>query len=224
MAELKLAIFDVDGTLIDSLAHIKWAMNVAFEAQGVAKPAEQDIRGIIGLSLPVAMARLAPDLDEPARTDLVRAYGEAFKTQAEAKPDVSFFDGALDVLNDLARRDEVLLGVATGKSRRGMDRILNNYQLGKLFQTVQVADDHPSKPHPSMIEAALSETGVEAENAVIIGDTSFDMEMGRLAGISTIGVRWGYHEDAALAPFADHMIDGFGDLDAVLETVWQGAQ
>lgn len=221
MAELRLVIFDVDGTLVDSLAHIKWAMSVAFETCDLPQPVEAAVRGIIGLSLPVAMDRLHPGLSDTALKALVTAYGESFRSQAEARPETSFFPGALQELQRLSQVEEVLLGVATGKSRRGMDRILSTHKLGPLFQTVQVADDHPSKPHPSMIETCLRDTGVEARNAIIIGDTTFDLEMGRAAGVGTIGVDWGYHETGSLRPFADQIVESFDALPGALENVWE---
>lgn len=216
---LSLILFDVDGTLIDSFAHIRWAMGVAFETCALAPPDGEAIRGIIGLSLPQAMLRLQPDLTETGIGALITAYAEAFRSQAEARPEVSFFPGALETLKDLSNHDTTLLGVATGKSRRGMERIMRTYDLGQTFQTVQVADDHPSKPHPSMIETALSETGVELERAVMIGDTTFDMEMGRAAGVKTIAVSWGYHPVADLMPHADACIDSFNELNAIIATL-----
>ena len=111
------------------------------------------------------------------------------------------------------------LGIATGKSRRGLDHVLAAHGLAPMFATTQVADDHPSKPHPSMIRAALAETGADPAQSVMIGDTSFDMDMGRAAGVRTIGVSWGYHPRAALAG-ADAVIDGFDALEAALDQLW----
>ncbi|PTX57194.1 phosphoglycolate phosphatase [Litoreibacter ponti] len=221
MGELKLVIFDVDGTLVDSLANIKWAMAVAFEACDLPQPDPDAVRGIIGLSLPVAMARLAPGASDAAQRALVLAYSEAFRSEAEARPETTFFPGALQAVQQLAEQDEVLLGIATGKSRRGMDRILRTYRLERLFQTVQVADNHPSKPHPSMIETCLADTGTEPHQAVILGDTTFDLEMGRSAGIGTIGVAWGYHDTASLRPHADMIIDDYAALDGALQQMWE---
>lgn len=119
----------------------------------------------------------------------------------------------------------MLLGVATGKSRRGLSHVLALHGLSNWFDTIQVADDHPSKPHPAMIEAALWETGVEARDAVIIGDTSFDMEMGRAAGIGRLGVAWGYHRtedlEAAGAELLAHSFDEVPDkLTALMERAY----
>lgn len=221
MAELRLVIFDVDGTLVDSLSHIRWAMSVAFEACDLPQPDAGAVRSIVGLSLPVAMDRLHPGLSDAGMKALVAAYGESFRAQAEARPETSFFPGALQTLSALAARSDTALAIATGKSRRGMDRILSTYKLGPLFQTVQVADDHPSKPHPSMVERCLRDTGVAARNAVIVGDTTYDLEMGRAAGVGTIGVRWGYHDPAALVPLADRMIADFDGLDGALQQMWE---
>lgn len=223
MGALKLVIFDVDGTLVDSLAHIKWAMSVAFETCDLPQPEESAVRGIIGLSLPVAMDRLHPGLSDAGLQALVTAYGESFRSRAEARPDASFFPGALQTLQALSGQDDTLLAIATGKSRRGMDRILTTYKLGSLFQSVQVADDHPSKPHPSMIEQCMRDTGVEPHQAVIIGDTTYDLEMGRAAGVGTIGVEWGYHDTEALRPLADHIIADFGALSGALGQLWERA-
>ena len=217
MAELKLVIFDVDGTLVDSLANIKWAMGVAFEACDLTPPAAEDVRRIVGLSLPQAMARLSPGASDTECKALVTAYSEAFASKAEARPETNFFSGALECLRCLNEQDETLLAIATGKSRRGMNRILNTCKLGNLFQSVQVADDHPSKPNPSMIHSALADTGVDPERAVMIGDTTFDMDMGRAGGVRTIGVSWGYHTPAELEPRADAMISDFEALPASIE-------
>lgn len=222
MAELKLALFDVDGTLIDSLAHIKSSMDMAFGNVGVTPPTTDAIREGIGLSLPILMRMLAPQASEAQLDALSDEYKNAFARQreisgAEAQP---FYPGALKTLKQLHGHDEILLGIATGKSMRGLSHIIQAHSLEGYFQTLQTADAHPSKPHPSMVEAALAETGVEAEDAVMIGDTSFDLEMGRAAGVTTIGVRWGFHPSDRLKPLADHMIGGFDELVPLLNSKW----
>ncbi|MEL6466822.1 MAG: HAD-IA family hydrolase [Pseudomonadota bacterium] len=217
---MRLVIFDVDGTLVDSFARIRWAMATAFAACDLPIPDGEAIRGIIGLSLPVAISRLAPSVGETGLRALVEAYSESFRSRSAACPDTSFFPGALQALTRLNAQDDVLLAIATGKSRRGMSRILSTYKLAPLFQSVQVADDHPSKPHPSMVERCLRDTGVASDQAVMVGDTCFDLEMGRAAGVGTIGVSWGYHETHMLAPFADHLISDFDALDTALLQLW----
>jgi phosphoglycolate phosphatase len=124
-----------------------------------------------------------------------------------------------DVLNALRSQDWTLLGVATGKSKRGLDKLIEGHSLNGYFVTQQVADFHPSKPHPSMVLAALSDTGVDPDDAVIIGDTAFDIEMGRAAGIRTIGVNWGYHSVDRLAA-AHRTVDHPTELlEAIDETL-----
>lgn len=197
---LKLVIFDVDGTLVDSQGDILAAMGAAFRAEGLVPPGRTEVLGIVGLSLPQAMERLVPGLGAVQRTRLVEAYKSAYSELvttggAAASP---LYPGIPDLLDRLAARDDLLLGVATGKSRRGLTRLLEAHGLERRFVTTQVADDHPSKPHPAMLFACLDETGVEAEQAVMIGDTSYDMDMAEAAGIAGIGVSWGYHPASAL--------------------------
>ncbi len=223
----KLVIFDVDGTLVDSQAHILAAMTAAFAARGAAPPAREAVLSIVGLSLPVAMARLAPEA-RPAEIDaLVGAYRDSFSTtrrdagSAQASP---LYPGAAAALRRLAGRDDVLLGVATGKSRRGLAHVLGAHGLDGLFVTLQTADDHPSKPHPSMVETAMAEAGVGPEATALVGDTSFDLEMAHAAGATPIGVAWGYHPVAELRAARAHAIlETFADLDAVLHTLWSRA-
>ena len=129
---------------------------------------------------------------------------------------------ALMSLENLDDRPDILLGIATGKSRRGLDHLFQAHELGQHFVTTQVADSHPSKPNPSMILACLSETGVEPENAAIVGDTAYDMEMGKAAGVAAIGVGWGYHGRAQLERSgAQSVLDAFEDLFPLLADMWR---
>ena len=221
---LRLVIFDVDGTLVDSQGDIIASMHHAFTGIGAPVPEGAAVRGIIGLSLDVAMARLAPDLGPRDHAALVEGYKRSYmslRAQAGAAQSSPLFPGTRAMLDALAARDDLLLGVATGKSRRGLDKLIEGHGLHGLFVTQQVADHHPSKPHPAMLHAALSETGVAAVDAVMIGDTTYDMDMARAAGIATIGVGWGYHPAADLAP--DHLLGAWDDLPACLAAQW-GAQ
>ena len=219
---MKLIIFDVDGTLVDSQAHILASMEGAFAALGLPAPTREATLGIVGLSLPVAMRHLMPEATDAEADALVDAYKSTFQDQrlnlAGASP---LYPGTRNMLDRLRSQDEVLLGVATGKSRRGLDHVIQHHDLSGFFITTQVADDHPSKPHPSMIEAALSETGVEPKDAVMIGDTEFDMDMGRAAGVKTIGVTWGYHPAERLQ--ADRIISDWSLLGAILSGLWEVA-
>lgn len=220
-APLRLVLFDVDGTLVDSQASIVSAMTASFQALSLPVPDRAAILSIVGLSLPIAIARLAPDQSQATQRRLVEGYKEAYHAHrlemgAASSP---LYPGAREVIGSLQAVPEILLGVATGKSQRGLDALLEAHGLDSVFVTRQVADHHPSKPHPSMIETALFETGVSAGDAVMIGDTSFDMEMARAAGVAGIGVGWGYHDRSQLAA-ASAVIDRFEQLPGVLTEVW----
>ncbi|QPM90765.1 HAD-IA family hydrolase [Pseudooceanicola algae] len=197
----RLVIFDVDGTLSDSQGDIIGSMVDAFDGEGLTPPARDAILGIVGLSLDVAMPHLAPEVDAATCVRLVEGYKVAYMQRrvtagASHSP---LYAGMRELVETLAAQPGTLLGIATGKSRRGLVALLENHGLTGVFQTIQVADDHPSKPHPSMILTALAETGVAAERAVMIGDTTFDIDMAHAAGVAAIAVDWGYHPTGALA-------------------------
>ncbi|WP_456387072.1 HAD-IA family hydrolase [Profundibacter sp.] len=218
---LRLAVFDVDGTLVDSQHHIHAAMGLCFEGQGLECPPLAQVRGIIGLSLPQAMRRLISGLTDAQYDALVEGYKNTFKTKRLAGEFAPLYAGVIQMLDGLAQDDHLLLGLATGKSRRGLNAVLDGHGLTSRFVTAQVADNHPSKPHPSMLLAALSETGVEAQDAVMIGDTTFDMEMGRAAGMHCIGVSWGYHlVDDLRTAGAAWIVDDAAALQALLDGFW----
>lgn len=213
-----LVIFDVDGTLVDSQDVIVSAMTAAFDRIGRPAPARAEVLATVGLSLPLSVARLAPDLSAEDQAVLVAAYKENFLTgrMREAAP---LYDGIKALLDRLAGEDDLLLGVATGKSRRGLDALFETHDLRRYFITTQVADDHPSKPNPSMVLRAMSETG--ARRAVMVGDTGFDMEMARTAGADAFGVLWGYHSAAELTKAgADALFSTVADLEQAL-LVWK---
>jgi phosphoglycolate phosphatase len=220
---LRLVIFDVDGTLVDSQADILGAMAAAFVLQGLDVPPREAVLSIVGLSLNEAMARLVPDLPEALRDELVAGYKNSYMRTRVASDTLQtspLYPGAREVLDLLSRQSHTLLGVATGKSQRGLDALIASHGLEGLFLTRQVADHHPSKPHPSMLLAALRETGVDPADAVMVGDTSYDMDMAQAAGIRSIGVSWGYHKPDALTA-AHCVIDRFDELPARLEEIWR---
>ncbi|MEM6971755.1 MAG: HAD-IA family hydrolase [Pseudomonadota bacterium] len=214
---LKLAIFDVDGTLIDSQALILRAMEGAHAEVGVAMPPRDTVLSIVGLSLEIAFMTLHPGLQRPVLARLVSAYKSTFsRLRAAGEDEPPFYPGALDAL---ARLDAAgwLLGVATGKARRGLDHLLDGHGIRSRFVATQTADDAPSKPHPGMVLNLLAATGVDAAQAVMIGDTRYDIEMGRAARARALGVSWGYHPRAALTAAGAHgVIDDYGALDAAL--------
>ena len=192
---VKLVLFDVDGTLIDSQHLIVAAMDGRLSARTTARrPRATRILSVVGLSLPQAFAMLAGDDPAFPAASFADAYKQAFfRLSADPAQQAPLFPGAKAVIDALARRDDVTLGLATGKSRRGVDRMLDLHGLEDVFATVQTADDHPSKPAPDMVLAAMAEAGAGADETVLLGDTTFDMEMTRAAGALPIGAGWGYH-------------------------------
>ena len=193
---MKLIVFDVDGTLVDSEDLIVAAQRAAFLAHGLEPPTRERSLSIVGLSLVQAMRVLVPD--GPAES-LAEGYKTAFqRLRADPAYREPLFPGAAELLAELSGRDEVVLGIATGKSRRGVAHLLARHGWERVFATIQTADDHPSKPHPAMLEQALAETGAAPRDSVMIGDSTFDMAMARAAGIGAVGVSWGYHRPEAL--------------------------
>lgn len=215
---LRLVVFDVDGTLVDSQRAITGAMRAAFAACDLPAPADADTLSIVGLSLDIAIARLRPDLPAPTVARLVAAYKDSFSANRQLDT-MPLYPGALNTLTRLHRQESTLLGIATGKSRRGLDHLMTLHDMQRYFVTTQVADNHPSKPHPSMLHATLRETG--AEGGIMIGDTTYDMDMARAAGFTAIGVTWGYHRAEQLHAAGAHaVIDAFGALPGVLSGLW----
>jgi phosphoglycolate phosphatase len=191
---VRLAVFDCDGTLVDGQASICNAMDEAFAQAGLAAPDRNQVRRIVGLSLPQALRRLLPDHGNAVHLEIVEGYKQAFRA-ARAAGELSepLFDGIPETVATL-RNAGWTLGVATGKSDRGLEHCLAMHGLTAQFTTLQTADRHPSKPHPAMLEAALSDVLALPADSVMIGDTDFDMAMAEAAGVRAIGVAWGYHD------------------------------
>lgn len=194
----KLAIFDCDGTLVDSGATIHRALAEAFHALGLEVPPARDCRKVIGLSLTEAMAVLLPDAKEADHLQLAETYKGCFhQARQKGLVDEPLFEGVLDLLDDL-ESDNWLLAVATGKSDRGLRLCLESHGLHARFISLQTADRHPSKPSPHMALAAMADAGASAAETIVVGDTSFDMAMAVAAGATGIGAGWGYHDSAEL--------------------------
>lgn len=190
---VKLALFDCDGTLSDGQAEVCEAMAAAFDAAGLSPPDPHEVRRIVGLSLPVAIARLAPDEEPEVHAFAVTQYKHFyFQARQQGRVIEPLFDGIAPLVERL-HAGGWTLGVATGKSDRGLNATLAMHGLARFFSTLQTADRHPSKPNPSMALAAMAQVRAAPGATVMIGDTAFDMEMARAAGVRAIGVAWGYH-------------------------------
>ena len=196
---LRLALFDCDGTLVDSQYAIIAAMNAAFRGMGLPVPDPAAVRRVVGLPLVQAISLLLPDGPERLHHSLADRYRRAFsdaRTRGDHHPE-PLFPGIREALEALENAG-LLLGVATGKSRRGLVATLDAHGLLDRFATLQTSDTGPGKPHPDMVFRALADTGVEAADTVVIGDTTFDMLMAGSARTGSVGVAWGYHEVAEL--------------------------
>ncbi len=213
-----LAIWDVDGTLIDSRFMINAAMERAFALCKLTPPTYEQTRKIVGLSLDVAIDRLAPrDIDERGLAALVEAYKTEFVALRNSNKELEpLYAGMADILVDLKTAGWAL-GIATGKSRRGLEAVMTRLVWGDLFDANYCASDGPGKPHPFMVQANLVETDTLPQHAVVIGDTSFDMAMAKGAGCSAFGVNWGFHtEDEIREGGADYIFTSPSDLSAAL--------
>ncbi len=215
---MKLVVFDCDGTLVDSQHMIVAAMEGAFAECDLPGPVRSDVLGVVGLSLGEAVRRLAPDARPSGVDALAEAYKRAFAALRQDRAHLEpLYPGVRETLVALARAPDVLLGVATGKSRRGLNAVLEREGLTDLFVTLQTADTHPSKPHPAMLRAAMAEVGAVPHRTLMVGDTTYDIGMARDAGARAIGVGWGYHPVAELEAAGAHRIlaDSLGLADGL---------
>jgi phosphoglycolate phosphatase len=219
---LPLIVFDMDGTLIDTAGLIGEHMVGTFRAEGLAIPDLAAIRSTIGLSLPVAMARLADTTDVEVIERLVSGYKALYRAAlAQGNDREPFYPGARKALDRLNRGPGNLLGIATGKGLNGVNRILSLHGLEKHFVTLQTPDHNPSKPHPGMLLRAMAETGIDKRETVMIGDTAFDMQLARSAGAMAIGVTWGYHDRQDLLRAGTHvLIDTYQELEPAITRVF----
>ncbi|EAU42581.1 Haloacid dehalogenase-like hydrolase:HAD-superfamily hydrolase, subfamily IA, variant 3:HAD-superfamily hydrolase [Fulvimarina pelagi HTCC2506] len=194
MAALKAVLFDCDGTIADSAGLICDIMERCFLVHGLEPPAREATRSIIGLSLNTAIAALRPSLTAFEVARLADAYRSEYRLE-RSRPHFAehLFEGMVELVLDLAARENVFVGMVTGKSRRGVAALTASHGLTGAFSVVRTADDCPSKPHPAMVLESCGELGLKPASAVVVGDTSFDMEMARAAGSTAIGVSWGSH-------------------------------
>ncbi|KOF22333.1 HAD family hydrolase [Ensifer adhaerens] len=191
---MKLALFDCDGTLVDSGGLIHEVMARTFEAFDLDRPEISATKGIIGLTLDIAIARLLEreHVDEQALA-MTAHYKAIFAgVRAEAGFQELLFPGIAEMMQTLSGRDELLIGAVTGKSRRGLTHIAETHGFDRMFFVSRTADDCPSKPHPAMVTECCSQAGIDPSDTVVIGDAIYDMQMAKAAGAAAIGVAWGY--------------------------------
>lgn len=214
---MKLAVIDCDGTLVDGQAPICEAMEAGFAAAQLPAPSRHDIRRIVGLSLPRAVSILAPNITDDQNAVITEFYKQAFReSRMSGRLEEPLFEDMAELLTDLKNAGWEL-AVATGKSDRGLVSCLQAHGIADLFISLQTADRHPSKPDPAMLEAALYEAGAQPADAVMIGDTTYDMAMAHAAGVHSIGVSWGYHSvDELRDSGAHHIVNSCAELFGIL--------
>lgn len=215
---LRLALFDCDGTLVDSAFAIQRAIIMVFQQFSYSEPSLDETKSVIGLSLDLAIAHLLKRPVDDEILAMVAAYKENYrKIRSDVFSAEPLFPGVLDMLTTLEKDDTTLLGVVTGKSRMGIDRICEAYKL-HCFITIKTADDCPSKPNPAMVIESCKQTGVFPESTYVIGDSIYDMQMAKLAKAKAVGVSWGYHmPDALRAAGADFIAREPKDLLSILK-------
>lgn len=210
----RLVVFDCDGTLVDSQHMIVAAMGRAFDVHRIPHLPRETVLSIVGLSLNEAVSKLLPQVEAGLVGEIAQDYRKAFfELRADSANREPLYDGAADTIRTLAARDDIVLGIATGKSQRGVAHLLERHGFDGMFSTIQTADDAPSKPNPAMLHQAMDETGFEGRDTLMVGDTSFDMIMARDAGVTPVGVAWGYHSPTDLvASGARVVLERFDDL------------
>jgi phosphoglycolate phosphatase len=206
-----LIAFDWDGTLFDSTRIITQCIQRAVVDVGGVQPTEKAASYVIGMALMQALAYAAPDVPKEKYPELGARYQHHYRAHRD---DLSLFDGVLPMLDDLKGRHH-WLAVATGKSRRGLDEILQTVQLRGVFNGSRTADETAGKPHPRMLHELMREFGADPERTLMIGDTTHDLQMAMNAGCASVGVSYGAHEPAefdSLAPLhVAHSVRGLHD-------------
>ncbi|MEQ8602646.1 MAG: HAD-IA family hydrolase [Marivibrio sp.] len=222
-APLRLAVFDCDGTLVDSAGVIVAAMNAAWAAEGLPAPEEALVRRQVGLPLVQAIANIAHAHAAELHHRLADHYRDAFLggTMLD-RHEEPLFPGCRAALEALAG-DDVILAVATGKGRRGLQQTLERHNLSPYFTVLKTADDGPGKPAPDILLDAMAEVGAEPWNTVVIGDTIFDMAMAANARAKAVGVGWGYHPPHELTKAGAHALaERFEQVPVLAQTLWEG--
>jgi phosphoglycolate phosphatase len=214
----KLAVFDVDGTLVDSRVILMHTAHTAFTELGLPAPTYDEVRQIVGLSLYEGLAQLAPDMTTDQVEAVVALYRSIF-TELRRQPGFvePLYPGAADLLERL-KAQGWRIAMATGKSRRGVNNIVEMHRWADLFDSTHCADDGPGKPHPAMLIEAMRALDATREETVMIGDTAHDIRMAQAAGVRAVGVSWGFHTREELeACHPDCIADTFGELELELD-------
>ncbi|MFT5505290.1 MAG: phosphoglycolate phosphatase [Gammaproteobacteria bacterium] len=212
-----VVIFDWDGTLVDSQAQIVRHMQTAFKQLGLEPPSTYSIRQIIGLSIDIAIRQLYPDADNT----LIKQITDAYRNEYYAAPHSEFqlFDGTLEML-DAIREQSIYLAVATGKSRRGLDHELDQFGISNYFSITRCADETRSKPNPLMLQEILIDLDLTIDKALMVGDTSYDLDMANAIGMASIAVTWGMHSsEQLLACNPAFIIDSFEQLKPLVSDI-----
>lgn len=219
--ETRFVVFDCDGTLVDSGHNVVAAMQGAFESENLNPPSPNDVRHQIGLHLIEAIANLYPAGAPETHLRMTQTYKDiATDHHLQGVATEPLYPGCIEVLRALVDEGAVL-GVATGKSRRGLDRTLANHGIAGLFTNLKTADDGPGKPNPAILQDAMAEVGANPWNTVVIGDTMFDMALAVNAQAHAVGVSWGYHAPDSLAQAGARAVaESYADVPGLLQMIW----
>ena len=219
----KLVIMDLDGTLVDSQEFIISATTVAFRDEGLKVPKRENILSIIGLSLTEAFRVLNKDLNEKQIKKLISTFKNCYNTFSQEQLISPLYENAKNFLENLKRNEEIILAIATGKGLKGLLQILKAHNLESFFSKLQTSDFYPSKPDPTMLVSLMKTLKIKTEDAVMVGDTDFDISMAHRAGIKSIGVLWGYHSISRIKlmkPTA--IVENFADLEQKINELFRG--
>ncbi|MEQ1405729.1 HAD-IA family hydrolase [Neorhizobium sp. Rsf11] len=191
---MRLVLFDCDGTLVDSAGLIHETMRRTFAQFGKPEPKVADTKSIIGLTLDIAIARMqGKQHADQEDVDMTAYYKSLFSV---VRQDLNFkeplFPGIRELIDEIGPRENLLIGAVTGKSRRGLNLVMETHGFDRYFVVGRTADDCPSKPHPAMVTECCDETGIRPEETLVIGDAIYDMQMAKAAGAKAVGVSWGY--------------------------------
>ena len=219
---MRLVVFDCDGTLVDSQHTIVSATETALSAFGLPTPDRRSILYAVGLPVDVSMRRHAPNADDATLAKVIEVFRDTYR-ELSLQDDRGqiMFEGMHDMIQQLGAQDETLLSIVTMKSRRGLSRVVDAYDIRGFFQSLKSADDGPGKPAPDLLIDAMSECGVTPAQTIMVGDTSFDVMMAKAANVRAIGVGWGYQD---IDELVDAGADEIAETTDTLATILAGFQ